>query len=130
MIVTVAALERKADVLQHEMVSRIERITRLRLIFTAHLAFYGVMLLGYALIAVFSPADWHMAALVLLTWSPLMLVHTAVQTLYEARQRCATEYQFAPVKAVSPQMLPVDLYDEQGNLLRSGEAFTFTLPRG
>lgn len=114
--------------LQHEMVNRIERMTRLRLLYSAHLVFYGVMLACYVLVVAFAPAHWHTAALALLLWLPLMLVHTVLQTIYEARQRCATEYQFAPATVSSPQMLPVDLYDEQGNLLRSGEPFTFTLP--
>lgn len=114
--------------LQHEMVNRIERMTRLRLLYSAHLVFYGVMLVCYALVVAFAPAHWHAAVLALLLWLPVLLVHTALQTIYEARQRCATEYQFAPATVNSPQLLPVDLYDEEGNLLRSGEPFTFTLP--
>lgn len=114
--------------LQHEMVNRIERMTRLRVFYGAHLMFFGVLLACYGLVVAFAPVHWHTAALVLLLWLPLMLVHTALQTIYEARQRCVTEYQFAPTTVNSPQMLPVDLYDEQGNLLRSGEPFTFTLP--
>ena len=103
-------------------------MTRLRLFYGAHLTLFGALLACYALVAAFAPAHWHTAVLVLLLWLPLMLTHTALQTIYEARYRCTTEYQFAPAKASNLQMLPVDLYDEDGNLLRNGEPFTFKLP--
>ncbi|MEP7292801.1 MAG: hypothetical protein ABI835_13545 [Chloroflexota bacterium] len=115
--------------LQHEMVNRIERVSRLRLIYGAHLTLYGVMLACYALVAAFDPAHWQLAALVLMVWLPMMLGHTALQTIYEAKERCATETQFAPAKALNrATLLPVDLYDEDGNLLRSGEPFTLLPP--
>ncbi len=114
--------------LHHEMARRIERIKRLRMMFVAHLAFFGALLLGYGLVAVLRPEQWHLAALALLAWLPLMLTHTAVQAIYEARQQCMTEYQFAPARATNPQMLPVELYDEAGNRLGNGDPFTFTLP--
>lgn len=114
--------------LQNELVKRIERINRLRLFYAAHLALYGVLLAGCGLIAVAAPAHWQTAALALLLWLPLVLAHTALQTLYEARERCITEYQLAPAKAMPQALLPVDLYDEDGNLLGSGDQFTLLPP--
>lgn len=114
--------------LQDQIVKRIDHLNRLRLFYAAHLALYGVMLACYGLVAAFAPAHWQLAALVLMVWLPLMLGHTAWQTFYEARQRC-TVYQLAPAESFNrTPMLPVDLYDEQGNLLRSGDKFTLLPP--
>jgi len=117
-------------VLQDQIVKRIEYLNRLRLFYAAHLALYGVLLAGSALVAAFDPAHWQVAALVLLLWLPLVLCHTMLQTVYEARQRC-TVYQLAPASAEAfnrTPMLPVDLYDDQGNLLGSGDKFTLLPP--
>ena len=115
--------------LQDQVIKRIDRLNRLRLFYAGHLALYGVMLACYALIIAFAPAHWQFAALGMLLWLPLMLGHTAWQTYYEARQRC-TVYQLAPAEAFNrTPLLQVDLYDEQGNLLPSGEKFTLLPPR-
>ena len=114
--------------LQDQIVKRIDQINRLRLLYAGHLALYGVMLACSALVAAFYPAYWQLAALGLLLWLPLMLGHTMLQTVYEARQRCTTD-QLVPAEAFNrTPMLPVDLYDEQGNLLRSGDQFTLLPP--
>jgi hypothetical protein len=116
------------SVLQDQIVKRIDHLNHLRLLYAVHLALYGVMLAGSALVAAFAPAHWQLAVLGLLLWLPLMLSHTMLQTLYEARQRCTT-YQLAPAEAFNrTPMLPVDLYDDQGNLLGSGDQFTLLPP--
>ena len=114
--------------LQDQIVKRINHLNRLRLFYAAHLALYGVMLACYALVAAFDPAHWQLAALMLMVWLPLMLGHTALQTVFEARERCMV-YQLAPAESFNRMpMLPVDLYDEQGNVLGSGEKFTLLPP--
>lgn len=114
--------------LQDQIVKRINHLNRLRLFYAAHLALYGGMLACYALVVALAPAYWQLAFGVLLLWLPLVLCHTLVQTVFEARERC-TVYQLVPAESFNRMpMLPVDLYDEQGNVLGSGEKFTLLPP--
>ena len=64
----------------------------------------------------------------MLTWLPLLLLHTAVQTINELRERCAP-LEPAQALALSHVMVPVDIYDEAGNLVSGGEGGMNLLPR-
>ena len=111
--------------LQHLMIRRIEQINRLRLFYGAHLALYGVVLFGCAI----STAEgWQGAALMVMIWLPVILMHTALQSVVELRER-RTAYVPVPVQAFNYRAMPVQVYDEDGNLVRS-EPQMGMLPKG
>ena len=95
--------------LQHVLVKRIERLYRLRFIYGLHLTLYGFAL---ALSAFTVSTTFHWQLLVV--WFTLLLAHTAAHSLYEKRERCLV-YAPVPTQIFKHTMLPVDLYDEQGN---------------
>lgn len=99
--------------LQHILVRRIERIYRLRLLYGLHLTVFGMAAL---VVALAGAAYWHDGLLALILWLPTLVAHTAAQSLVELRQRCVV-YEPAPVQAFNYQALPVDVYDEHGNVV-------------
>ncbi len=113
--------------LQQVVIKRIERIFRLRLFYGLHLALFSLVL---ALCALSSADPLHLqnAALALMTWLPVLLLHTVVQAYYEVRARCAP-FEPVPAPSFSRAMLPVDVYDEDGNLVSASEnRIDFLLP--
>jgi hypothetical protein len=114
-------------VLQHRVIERIEQLQRLRLLYGAHLALYGIGLVFCALSA--SATDrWLDAALMVMIWLPVVLLHTALQSLLELRERravCAP----APVRAFNYNAMTVQIYDEDGNPVASAEPKISLLPR-
>ncbi len=100
--------------LQHVLIQRIERLYRLRLLYAAHLALYGMTLACYIL----TPAQ--PTLLLLLIWLPLVVAHTAAQTVLELRERC-TVYQPIPALALSRPTPPVVIYDEDGRRVGEGD---------
>ncbi len=110
--------------LQQQVIQRIEQIYRLRLLYGVNLALYGILLVVSALS---SPDHWQSAALMVMTWLPVILLHTTLQSLIELRER-RTAYVPIPVPAFNYRAIPVQLYDENGNLLRSENKFSL-LPR-
>lgn len=101
---------------------RIERLYRLRLIYGLHLALYG-MILVLGVLAV-NPVNWHNAALILTLWLPILLAHTAAQSLYELRERCAV-YVPVPVERLKRFNTPVDLYDEHGRPISNSDKMDY-----
>jgi hypothetical protein len=98
-------------VLQHVLVQRIERLYRLRLVYGLHLALFGMVMVFVA----FSIPTQN-AVLLLLLWLPAMVAHTGIHSLVELRERCFS-YAPAPAQTFNYQAFPVDVYDEQGNLV-------------
>jgi hypothetical protein len=98
------------------MIQRIEQISRLRLFYGAHLALYGVGLIACAMSAA---QGWQGAALMVMVWLPIILLHTALQSLVELRERRAA-YVPVPVQVFNFRAMPVQVYDENGNPV-SGE---------
>lgn len=113
--------------LQQVVIQRIVRIYRLRLLYGVHLALFGLVMVLCALNAS-APAQLTNVTLVLMTWLPVLLLHTAVQTYNELRERF-TPFEQVPAPAFSRVMLPVDLYDEDGNLINGGDNHVDLLPR-
>jgi hypothetical protein len=103
--------------LQQVLVQRIERLYRLRLVYSLHLALFGTMLVG---VTFADPAHWQNAFLLLIIWLPALMAHTAAHSVIELRERCVA-YAPAPAPAFNYQALPVDVYDEQGNLVSGGD---------
>jgi hypothetical protein len=93
------------------LIQRIERLYRLRLVYGLHLALFGLIMvcIGFAV-----PAQ--NALLLLLLWLPALVAHTGAQSLFELRERCAV-YIPVPAHAFNYQALPVEVYDEQGNVI-------------
>jgi hypothetical protein len=58
----------------------------------------------------------------------VLLLHTVVQTVNEVRERCAP-LEPAQALALSHIMVPVDIYDEDGNLVSGSESGMNLLPR-
>ena len=96
---------------QYRLVKRIERIYRWRRIYALHLALYGALLV-LGVIAT-DPSHWHETALLLMLWLPMLMLHTAAQSLYELRERCA---QPVPIPRFN---VPVEVYDEDGKPIQS-----------
>jgi hypothetical protein len=93
------------------MIQRIEQLYRLRLLYGVHLALYGVLLI----VCAFSAADGSQsAALMVMIWLPLILLHTALQSLLELRER-RIAYAPVPARVFNYGVMPVQIYDEDGN---------------
>lgn len=101
---------------QNIIVQQVERYQRLRLLYAIHLGLYGLLLASIGIVTGIQPGMWQLMLLVALAWLPFVLLHTAAQSVLELRQRCAA-YAPVPVSAFSRAVLPVDLYDEDGNLI-------------
>jgi hypothetical protein len=112
--------------LQQIVIKRIERLYRLRLFYGVHLAVFGMALILCALNTTV-PYRLNSAALVLMVWLPVLLLHTAAQSYYELRERCAA-YEPVPAPVFNRAMLPVDIYDEDGKLVSGGEPRIDLLP--
>jgi hypothetical protein len=112
--------------LQHLMIQRIEQLHRLRLLYGIHLALYGALLTVWALS---TPDHWQGAALTLMIWLPVILLHTALQSLLEFRER-RLAYAPVPVRSFNYRAMPVQVYDEDGNPMVSSEPTLSLLPRG
>jgi hypothetical protein len=114
--------------LQHQLIQRIERVYRLRLVYSLHLALFGLILVGVALV---DSAYWQNAFLMALLWLPVIVGHTAAQSFIELRERCVS-YAPAPIQPFNYQALPVDVYDEQGNIIdgdRNGVSASLAMRR-
>ncbi len=107
--------------LQSIVVKRIERVYRLRMLFVFHLALYGLALIVLTAVSLRQPVSW--LGIMIAVWLPLLLAHALFQSLYELRERCVDQPQ--PAEAFSPALRPVDLYDEQGNLVGEEQALDF-----
>ncbi|MCC6804110.1 MAG: hypothetical protein IT319_14605 [Anaerolineae bacterium] len=101
--------------LQDMIIKQIDHIHRLRLLYTFHLALYGVLLIVCGLAAIGSPA-WNNALLMVILWLPTIAAHTAAQSLVETRARCLA-YAPVPRQPFNYRALPVDIFDEQGRLV-------------
>lgn len=112
--------------LQQIVLKRIERLYRLRLLYGVHLAVFGTALVWCALNAGVA-YRLNTAALGLMIWLPVLLLHTVVQSFYELRERC-TPYESVPMPIMSRAMLPVDIYDEDGKLVSRNDARIDLLP--
>ena len=102
--------------LQHVLVKRIERVYRLRLLYGIHIAIYGTVLILSMLCM--SAAQWQSVSILLMLWLPLLVVHTIAQSWYERRER-RVSYALVPIKPFNRYTMPVQLYDENGNPIRS-----------
>lgn len=101
--------------LQQVVIQRIVRISRLRLLYGGHLALFGLALVVGALGST-DPTRLASAALLLMTWLPVLLLHTAVQAYYELRERCVL-LEPEPALPFERALLPVAIYDEDGKLV-------------
>jgi hypothetical protein len=89
-----------------------------------HLALYGVLLIACAL----SAEGWQGVALMVMVWLPVILLHTALQSVLELRERRAA---YAPIQVqkFNYRVMPVQVYDEDGNPVSSEPKLNLLPPR-
>lgn len=111
--------------LQHLVIERIEQLYRLRLLYGVHLVLYGV---GLVICAINAADHAQSVALMVMIWLPIILLHTALQSLLELRERRAV-YAPVPLRSFSHNAMPVQIYNEDGSPVTSAEPKLSLLPR-